>query len=469
MKGTGVLKRIFTGLGVLIIGALLAGVIWLNTSGFGRIYLPSGTGITAKQTCSLAFVSGLDAERARALYVDPLLGDVSGFVTTQINYETGEVTAGVFGMLWRQTAVYRDGLGCTVVHGASDFDRDAAAPLSGASDDMGLDTDHRDANFDAAALEAALDAAFTDDGRNTLSVAVLHQGRLVAERYADGVTAQSPIHGWSMSKSLAATMAGVAIQRGLIDINAPGQVPALAAAGRPEITVDDLLRMTGGLAGYELNDGTDPNSDMLFTESDMATFAATRDVIAAPGERWDYQSGNTILAGSALETHMGDSVEERIETLREWLFEPLGMHHSILEADETGTLMWSSYMYASARDWARMGQLYIDGGLAPDGTRLIPEDWAAYVSRPTPGSDGDYGSGFWMYEAGLPDDTFIMNGFQGQFAFVIPSEDLVIVRLGATNFQESGAPAFARDVVAARRDPAPAPLGFDDAPQPVDG
>ncbi len=334
---------------------------------------------------------------------------------------------------------------------------------------MGLDTDHRDANFDAAALEAALDAAFTDDGRNTLSVAVLHQGRLVAERYADGVTAQSPIHGWSMSKSLAATMAGVAIQRGLIDINAPGQVPALAAAGRPEITVDDLLRMTGGLAGYELNDGTDPNSDMLFTESDMATFAATRDVIAAPGERWDYQSGNTILAGSALETHMGDSVEERIETLREWLFEPLGMHHSILEADETGTLMWSSYMYASARDWARMGQLYIDGGLAPDGTRLIPEDWAAYVSRPTPGSDGDYGSGFWMYEAGLPDDTFIMNGFQGQFAFVIPSEDLVIVRLGATNFQESGAPAFARDVVAARRDPAPAPLGFDDAPQPVDG
>ncbi len=128
MKGTGVLKRIFTGLGVLIIGALLAGVIWLNTSGFGRIYLPSGTGITAKQTCSLAFVSGLDAERARALYVDPLLGDVSGFVTTQINYETGEVTAGVFGMLWRQTAVYRDGLGCTVVHGASDFDRDAAAP-----------------------------------------------------------------------------------------------------------------------------------------------------------------------------------------------------------------------------------------------------------------------------------------------------------------------------------------------------
>lgn len=453
---------------MLIIGALLAGVIWLNTSGFGRIYLPSGTGITAKQTCSLAFVSGLDAERARALYVDPLLGDVSGFVTTQINYETGEVTAGVFGMLWRQTAVYRDGLGCTVLHGADGYDPDASAPLSGDTDDMSLDTDHRDAHFDTVALNAALNDAFTDDGRNTLAVAVLHQGRLVAERYADGVTAQTPLHGWSMTKSVAATMAGVLTQRGLIDIDAPGQVPSLAAAGRPEITVDDLLRMTGGLAGYELNDGLDPNSDMLFTESDMATFAATRDVIAAPGERWDYQSGNTILAGSALETHMGDTAQDRIETLRAWLFEPLSMDHSIIEADETGTLMWSSYMYASARDWARLGQLYLNGGRAPDGAQLIPEDWITYIAGPTPGSNDNYGSGFWLNQEPLPADAVMMSGFQSQWGFVIPSHDLVVVRLGATNYQQSGSHALARAVMDARREPVP-PLGFDDAPQPADG
>jgi CubicO group peptidase (beta-lactamase class C family) len=389
-------------------------------------------------------------------------------VTTKINYETGEVTAGVFGMLWRQPAVYRDGLGCTIVHGSSDFDPDAAAPVSGARDAMILDTQHRDANFDGEALDAAVEAAFTDDGRNTLAVAVLHEGRLIAERYADGVTAESPMHGWSMSKSLAATLAGVLTQRGLMDISAEGQVPALAAADRPEITVDDLLRMTGGLAGYEGNDGTDPTSQMLFTQSDMARFAATRDQIAAPGERWDYQSGNTVLAGSALEVYMGDTPAQRTEALRAWIFEPLGMAHSVLEADESGTLLWSSYMYASARDWARLGQLYIDDGLAPDGTRLIPENWADYVSEPTPGSDGDYGAGFWMYEAGLPDDTFIMNGFQGQYGFIIPSENLVVVRLGATNGQDTGGPAFARDVVAARRapEPEPEPLGFDDAPAP---
>ena len=239
-----------------------------------------------------------------------------------------------------------------------------------------------------------------------------------------------------------------------------------SAAGRPEITVDDLLRMTGGLAGYEGNDGTDPNSDMLFTESDMARFAATREEIAPPGERWDYQSGNTVLAGSALEPHLGESVPEKIATLRAWLFEPLGMRRSILEADETGTLMWSSYMYASARDWARMGQLYLDAGRAPDGTQIIPEDWIDYVSAATPGSDGDYGAGFWMYETGLPEGTFIMNGFQGQYAFIIPEAELVVVRLGATNFQSDGAVALANAVVAALRPEEAVRPGFDDAPAP---
>lgn len=449
------MKKILLGAAGVLAVAIGAGVVYLNTSTLGTIYLPSGTGITAKQTCSLAFVSGLDADRARALYVDPLLGDVADLVTTDIDYEAGEVTAGVLGVFWRQRAIHRDGLGCTLVHGSGDFDPDAAAPLSGARDAMTLDTAHLEANFDTAALIAALDAAFTEDGRNTLAIAVLHDGRLVAERYADGVTLETPLHGWSMTKSLAATMAGVLTQRGLIDIYAEDQVPALNAAGRPGITVDDLLRMTGGLAGYEGNDGTDPNSEMLFTESDMAAFAATRDVIAAPGERWDYQSGNTVLAGSALEPFLGDTPAARFETLTAWLLEPLGMNHTILEPDEAGTLLWSSYMYASARDWARLGQLYINGGCAPDGTQLIPEDWIDYISEATPGSDGDYGSGFWMYETGLPEDTFIMNGFQGQYGFIIPSESLVVVRLGATNYQSDGAIDLANAVVAATRAPRP--------------
>ncbi len=442
--------RILLAIGGVFAAAIIGVAAWLNTSDIGRIYLPSGTGITAKQVCSLTFVSGLEPERAKALYISPLLGDADRLVSIEIDEADREVRTRALGFFYSQRAVYRDGLGCTLVHGSGAFDPDLSVePLAAAP--MALDAAHRDANFDAAALEAALEGAFLEDGRNTLGVAVLHQGRLIAERYADGVDETTPLHGWSMTKSLAATMAGVLVQRGLIDISAEGEIPALAAAGRPEITVDHLLRMTGGLAGYELNNGTDPNSDMLFTESDMAVFAATRERVAAPGERFDYQSGNTVLAGSALEAHLGDTPEEEVSAIREWLFGPLGMAHSILEADEAGTLQWSSYMYASARDWARLGQLYLDGGRAPDGTQIIPEDWIGYVTAETSGSDGDYGSGYWMYDGDLPDDSFMMNGFQGQWGFIIPSEELVVVRLGATNYQQSGAFEFAAAVVAARR------------------
>lgn len=449
------MKRVLLGAAGLLIFAAGAGAVYLNTSTTGRIFLPSGTGITAKQVCSLTFVSGLDPDRARAMYVDPLLGGAKSLVNVEVDTARREVRTDALGVLYRQRAVYRDGLGCTLVHGSGDFDASLALP-DGPADRAEIATEWRDAHFDATALEAALDAVFTEDGRNTLAALVMHEGRIVAERYAEGVTPETPLHGWSMTKSLAATMAGVLTRRGLVDIHAEGQVPALLDAGRPEITIDHLLRMTGGLAGFEQNDGTDPNSEMLFTASDMAEYAATREQIAAPGERWDYQSGNTILAGSGLEPYLGETPAEEIATVRAWLFEPLGMHHSVLEADEAGTQKWSSYMYASARDWARMGQLYVNGGRAPDGTQIIPEDWADYVSTPTPGSDGDYGSGFWMYPTGLPEDTFIMNGFQGQYTFVIPSEALVVVRLGATNFQDDGAIDFANAVLEAEATPAEA-------------
>ncbi|WBQ11945.1 beta-lactamase family protein [Hyphomonadaceae bacterium BL14] len=444
------MKKLLLGAAGIVAVAIGAGAIYLNTSTIGRIYLPSGTGITAKQVCSLVFVSGLEPERAQALYTDPLLGPALPLVSVSVDETAREAQASVLGLAWRQRAVYREGLGCTLVHGSGAFDAALSVPARPA-DSAQIDAAHRDAQFDAAALDAALDAVFTEDGRNTLAALVMHDGAIVAERYANGVTHETALHGWSMTKSLAATMAGVLVQRGLIDIHAPGQVPALAAAGRSDITVDQLLRMTGGLAGYEGNDGTDPTSEMLFTQSDMAMFAATREQIAAPGERWDYQSGNTILAGSALEPYLGDTPAGVIETVRAWLFEPLSMNTAILEADESGTQKWSSYMYASARDWARLGQLYLDDGRAPDGTQIIPAHWTAYVSEPTPGSDGLYGSGFWMYRTGLPDGTFIMNGFQGQYAFIIPSEGLVVVRLGATNGQSDGVVDFARAAVAARR------------------
>lgn len=445
------MRRLIWGIG--LVAALVAGgVLYVSNSPVGQVYIPSGTGTTAKQICSLTRISGLSPERARALYISPLLGGADGLIQVQIDDQNARVTSSVLGVLFKQTAVYREGLGCTLVHGSGAFDPEASLPPMTATA-MTLDTAHRDAHFDTDALQAALDEAFTDDGRNTLAVAVLHQGHLIAEHYAEGVDETTPLHGWSMTKSMAATMAGVLTQRGLIDVYEPAQVPELVAAGRPEITVDHLLRMTGGLAGYETHDGFDPVSDMLFTESDMATYSANLEQVAEPGAWFDYQSGNTILAGSALEEHLGETPQEEIATIRRWLFEPLGMAHTVFESDESGALQWSSYMYASARDWARLGQLYLDGGRAPDGAQIIPETWIDYVTEPTPDSNGEYGSGFWMYDVGLPEDNFMMNGFQGQLTYIIPSEDLVVVRLGATNNQHDGSPELVRAVIAAKTDP----------------
>lgn len=447
-------KRIaFATLAVAVVG----GVAALNLSPLGRIYLPSGTGIVAKQVCSLTFVSGLDSDYARSVYLDPLLGGAGGAITVDLDGEAGEVRSGVFGLLWRQRAVYRDGLGCTLVHGRGDFDPDLAVPRAHDFQPLQLDTAHRDAHFDTAALEAAVAAAFDDpaaDRRNTLGFAVLHRGRLVAERYAPQASRETRFHGWSMTKSAMTTLAGILVEAGEIDIDAPGQVPALAAVddSLTDITIDDLLRMSGGLAIAERNDGFDPNSQMLFTRSDMPRFAATRERLYGPGEHWQYMSGNTILATHAMQQQLGDTPAGQVEALRERLFEPLGMHSAILELDESGTFQGSSYMYATAHDWARLAQLYVDNGMA-NGERLLPEDWVDRVTTPTDGSNGSYGMGFWLpaEHENLPEGTFMMSGFQSQWAFIMPQEEIVVVRFGATNGTSSGMYAIAGAVAAALR------------------
>lgn len=444
------MKRIGAAIAGVLVAAGIGGWLYISGSPIGQIYVPSGTGITAKQICSLTFVSGLEPERARALYTDPILGDARPLLRVRVDRDTETVTASALGIAFRQTAVHREGLGCTLVHDPATFDTELSLPLNGQADPMTLDTDWRDTHFDAEALDAALDLAFTDDGRNTLAALVLHDGRLVAERYAEGVTGETPLPGWSMSKSFAATFAGVLVQRGLLDVHAEGLVPELAANGRGTITVDHLLRMVAGLDGFETGDGFDPNSQMLFTQANMAHYAANRNVIHAPGDHWNYQSGNTILAGSAISAYLGDTVLERQNALRDWLLNPLGMQHSVIEVDEAGTLQMSSYIYASARDWARLGQLYLDGGRA-GGLQIIPPDWIDYVTTPTTHSDGYYGAGFWLNAPGLPQDAFMMDGFQSQRTVIIPSEGLVIVRLGATNGINEDTPGFVNGVITARR------------------
>ena len=448
------IKRLLAGTAAVI---LVGGLAALNLSPVGRVYLPSGTGIVAKQTCSLTWVSGLDSEFARSVYLDPLLGAAGSVITTDIDEEARTVSAGVLGIFWKQTAVWRDGLGCTLVHDADAFDADLTVPVDQDFQPMEIDPAFRDAHFHTSALDAAIDAAFGDpetDARNTLGVAVLYQGQLVAERYAPQASRETRFHGWSMTKSAMTTLEGRLQYQGVLDIVAEGAVPSLSAVSGDyeDVTIEALLRMAGGFAIAETNTGFDPNSEMLFTQSDMTQYAATRERLHAPLEHWQYMSGNTIMATHTMQQQLGDDIPSHVQGLREVLFEPLNMYSPILEMDETGTFQGSSYMYATAQDWARLGWLYANEGMF-DGERLLPEDWNAIVSTPTDGSNRAYGMGFWLpgEHDGVPEGTFMMSGFQSQWGFIMPEQDLVVVRFGATNRASSRSYELAAAVVSALR------------------
>jgi CubicO group peptidase (beta-lactamase class C family) len=438
-------------IGGIVVIAIIAGLVWLNTSATGRIFLPTATGITAKQVCSLTFVSGMEPELARELYVDPLLGGPAALISANVDREDMSVHSRLLG-LWHQEAQYREGMGCTLVHGSREFDRDLTVAWDEAPQYYELDAAHRDATFDSGALQAAIDGAFDDEfgARNTLAVVVLHDGRLVAEQYAPGFSRENRLHSWSMAKSVAATLAGAMTLRGDLDVYEEGTIELLDGLGTEAeaTTIDDLLRMTGGRAAHEINDGTDPNSDMLFTETDMARFSATRERLFPPGEHWEYQSGDTVLATWEMQSRLGDTLEDQVRALRALIFEPAGIYSPIFEADASGTLQGSSYIYATPHDWARLMQVYLDDGMA-NGTRILPENWRDYVTTETPGSDGIYGSGFWLAPE-LSPQAFYMSGFQGQSTLAIPEYDLVIVRMGATNYVNTGTWTMARAIMAAQ-------------------
>ncbi|MEE4304127.1 MAG: serine hydrolase [Wenzhouxiangella sp.] len=424
---------------IALIVLVVVGLAVFLASPLNRVYLPTATGISAKQACSLHFVSGLSLERARSLYIDPLLEPALPVLRVSIDEDRRQASASLLG-LYRQTAVFRQGLGCTLVHDESRFDRSLAVPGSGGFEPLNEDSAHRSAWFEPGALDAALDSAFEEPaggGRNTLAVVVLHRGRLVAQRYADGIGPDTPLHGWSMTKSVIAALAGAMDERGHIRLQEPG-IPDSPRLG--DVTLEHLLRMTSGLAMEERADGFDPNSDMLFTEGDMAGWAARREQAHAPGTHWQYMSGNTILAARRLQDELGDSLPEQVRGLRSLLFEPIGIQTAVMEVDQRGTFQGSSYLYATAHDWARLAQLFLQDGVWGS-RRVLAEGWVDRVSRSTDGAREDaYGLGFWL---GHPDEAapagiFYMNGFQGQYAFIVPSHDLVIVRLGATNRTGTG-------------------------------
>jgi len=424
---------------------------------FARVAIPNGTGFAAKHLCSLIYVSGLEPDRAREMYIDPVVQPLSSFLSVAYDDRNRRAIASAYGG-WHARADFRDHLGCTV--------RQSEDQLQNINDNLraniplvAVNDAERERIIDTRQLDSALDESFSNETgrRNTLAVVVLHKGNLLAERYAEGISSETPLPGWSMTKSVTATLVGILALQDRIDVDVKGAIGLWRGTSDPraEITIDQLLRMTSGLEITEDQSGADPNSQMLFGVSDGAAFSAGRPLQAKPGRHWQYMSGSTVLVSSAVREMVGESLQENYRFVQDALFRPLGMATAILEPDESGTFIGSSFMLASARDWAKFGQLYLDRGVV-GGQRLFSAEWTDYVTRHTPAAkDTGYGAGFWInrnstgvIDPSLPADTFQANGFQGQHIYVVPSRDLVVVRLGASSVNTGTAQLVAQIIAA---------------------
>ncbi|HYN10051.1 MAG TPA: serine hydrolase [Vicinamibacterales bacterium] len=427
-------------------GALLTLTLVIAIAvGFGRPMLEIATGYKAKMLCSEVFVAG----RAPADVVAELESqDLTAlrFISASIDHRTRTATVRApLGIMTRE-ARFRDSGGCLLAFdrqpppAAADQPRNEPAPsATDLASSQGTEMKTR--------LTAVLDDAFSETDRTrprqTRAIVLMSNGQIVAERYATGFTAATPMLGWSMAKSVVNALAGILVGHGRLALDAPVRVPLWSAPDDPRnrITLDHLLRMSSGLRFDE--EMTKPVTDILtalFRIPDMAAFAADKPLEAAPGTRWQYSSGTSLILSGVIRSVLGD-VEYRTFP-RAALFDPIGMSSAVLETDATGTFAASSFMYATAGDWARLGQLYLQDGVW-NGSRILPEGWVTYSRTPAPAHPtGAYGAHFWLQipeeygasHAPLPNDAFHAAGHEGQFVTIIPSRQVVIVRLGKTRY-----------------------------------
>jgi CubicO group peptidase (beta-lactamase class C family) len=275
-------------------------------------------------------------------------------------------------------------------------------------------------------------------------VVVISSGRLVGELYASGFTPDMPLAGWSMNKSALSALVGSLVAEGLISPTDRDLLPAWRAPNDPRraIALDDLLRMRSGLRFDEVY--TDPLSDvtqMLFASPDAAAYAASRPLLHPPGTVWAYSSGTSNIVSSILRLALKDRPRDYESLPRRALFDPLGMRTAIMEPDASGTFVTSSFMYASARDWAKLGQLFLQRG-EWGGRQILPKTWVDYCLQPTPQSRGGCYAAHWWRKLSrefggespaalrIPADAFHAMGHEGQVLSVVPSRGVVVVRLG---------------------------------------
>ena len=404
----------------------------------------------AKILCSAVFISGRnDAEAARnsAYFFMPRAEQDK--VTWAIDRAAETVTA-TFGADSRSARRHGD-QGCIIENPDSPGIHFRPVPVSTTLPPpesqpwpMGDRPDSRPPNTgaDAVLLNRALDAAFADPAALTQAFLVVHKGRIVAERYGLGVTKDTQLESWSMGKSITGTLFALLVKDGTYTIDQPAPVPLWRAPGDPRgaIRNRDLLQMSAGLkfVGNQEPGGAPPTTVLdhyfIYTGGiDAFEYSITRPLEYPPATDGRYRNCDPLTIGYLIKRAVQARGDEYLTWPQRQLFDRIGIRRQVLETDPYGNFLLTGYDYGTARNWARIGLLYLRDGVWL-GERILPDGWSSFVSTLAPAwKTPVYGGFFWINGDGnwnLPKDTYLAAGAGGQNTWIVPGHDLVIVRMG---------------------------------------
>jgi CubicO group peptidase (beta-lactamase class C family) len=422
----------------IVISFFFLSLIYLVSANYPKLELISG--FSAKNVASAHFISNRSVE---LIEKSDNNFDVIGWAANQINESAKFATANVLGLKERK-AIYRKGLGATLIN--DDFDTakpyevpKRIQPKNKLPFPYG-ELEPKDTSFsnvDYVKLNRAVANAFDandEDDKRTRSVLVIYKDKIIAEKYTEGFSKNSVILGWSMTKSITGTLFGILQKQKKYDIYKPAPIAEWQKDNRKNITTNDLLHMNSGLEWEEQYDKICDATEMLFHDEDMSRSQLIKPAVFKPNTHWNYSSGTTNLLSGILRKQF-KTHQEYLDFWYSALIDKIGMHSMIVETDMAGNYVGSSYAWATTRDWSKLGLLYLHKGNW-NGEQLFDANWAKYVSTPTNTSNGRYGAQFWLNAGGYypdaPRDMYACNGFQGQKVYIIPSQDLVIVRMGLT-------------------------------------
>lgn len=430
------LKKITLGTAFLLVALFtLASLAGLTPS-----YILHGpgvaTGMGSKLLCSARYLTGFSEQQAfdDLVQYSPLLQQLN------IEYDDSakQVTTTLFG-LSEKTATFLPDLGCAVEYqGYEQRRRLQTRGPAPSPESWPLGGDVGEANPAMGNLLQSLLAEDNRRGLNSRALLVAHGGRIIGEAYGQGADAETPLLGWSMAKSLIAVVLGNLEYRRLLDPEQALPFPGWAQDERRHIRVEHLLRMTDGLEFSERYNPGDDATAMLFTAPSVSDYALGQSALHEPGRHFNYSSGSANLLARLHREILG-STQRSYDDFMTHIHAPMGLEHALWETDASGVFVASSYFYASARDWARLGQLMLNGGIL-NGHRIVSRDWVRRATTPnTTANRRAYGYQWWLNRGdeaprfdALPEDAFFASGNRQQLLMVIPSRDVVIVRLGWT-------------------------------------